>query len=42
MGGACSTGGELRNTYKILVGKHEGKENSYVFGRIILKWVLRK
>jgi hypothetical protein len=25
MGGACSTNGEKRNTYRILVGKPEGK-----------------
>jgi hypothetical protein len=25
MGGACSTNGEKRNTYKLLVGKPEGR-----------------
>jgi hypothetical protein len=25
MGGACNTNGEKRNTYRILVGKPEGK-----------------
>jgi hypothetical protein len=25
MGGACSTNGEMRNAYEILVGKTEGK-----------------
>jgi hypothetical protein len=26
MGGACSAHGEMRNAYKILVGKPEGKK----------------
>jgi hypothetical protein len=25
MGGACSAWGEMRNVYRIFVGKHEGK-----------------
>jgi hypothetical protein len=37
--------GEMRNYYKILVGRHEGKEHSenvVVDGRIILEWILGK
>jgi len=44
MGGACSTH-DMRNAYKILVGKHEGKRplgRICVDGRIILEWILRK
>jgi hypothetical protein len=35
--------GEMRNTYKILFGKHEGKthlEDLGVDGKVILKWIL--
>jgi hypothetical protein len=35
----------MRNAYKILVGKHEGKRplgRICVDGRIILEWILRK
>jgi hypothetical protein len=35
--------GEMRNEYKIVVGKHEGKnhlEDLDVNGRIILEWIL--
>jgi hypothetical protein len=37
--------GEGRGVYRVLVGKHEGKnhlEDAGVDGRIILRWVLRK
>jgi hypothetical protein len=37
--------GEIRNAYKILVGKPEGKnhsENLSVDGRIISEWILGK
>jgi len=45
VGGACSTYGESRSVYTILVGKPEGKRplgNPDVLGRIILRWILRK
>jgi len=45
MGGACSTCGERRGAYRILVGNPEGKrelEDPGVGGRVILRWVLRK
>jgi hypothetical protein len=37
--------GEIRNSYRILVGKPEGKrplETPGVDGIVILKWILRK
>jgi hypothetical protein len=37
--------GKMRNAYKILVGKHEGKNHSEdlgVDGGIILEWILGK
>jgi hypothetical protein len=37
--------GEMRNAYKILIGKPEEKADSKdlgVEGRIILEWILRK
>jgi len=45
MGGACSTYGEKRGVYRVLVGKP--KENNHledlsVDGRIILRWIFRK
>jgi hypothetical protein len=44
MGGACSRhGGEMKNLYKILVGKPGGKvlsKDTLVGGGIILKWLL--
>jgi hypothetical protein len=43
MGRACSTNGEKRNVYRVLVGKPEGKshwEDQDVGGWIILKWIL--
>jgi hypothetical protein len=36
MGGACSTNGEKRNAYRILVGKPEGRRP---LGRPRRKWV---
>jgi hypothetical protein len=36
MGGACSTNGEKRNAYRILVGKPEGKRP---LGRKTRRWV---
>jgi hypothetical protein len=36
MGGACSTNGEKRNAYRILVGKPEGKRP---LGRPRRRWV---
>jgi hypothetical protein len=45
MGGACSTYGERRSAYRVLVGKREGDSplgRSYVDGRIILRWIFRK
>jgi hypothetical protein len=37
--------GDVRNVYKILVGKSEGRDHSEdlgIGGRIILKWILEK
>jgi len=37
--------GEMRNAYKILVGKHKGKEclgDLGIYGSIILNWILSK
>jgi hypothetical protein len=45
MGGACGTYGAKRNAYRILVGKHEGKnhlEDLGVDGNIILKCIVQK
>jgi len=45
MGGACSTYGERRGIYRVLVGKPEGKRqlrDPGVDGRIILRWIFRK
>jgi hypothetical protein len=36
MGGSCSTNGEKRNTYRILLGKPEGKRP---LGRPRRRWV---
>jgi hypothetical protein len=36
MGGACSTNGKKRNTYRLLVGKPEGKKP---LGRPRHRWV---
>jgi hypothetical protein len=41
MGGACSTNGEKRNEYRLLVGKARGKEDQDVGGWIILGWIFR-
>jgi hypothetical protein len=43
MGKACSTNGEMKNAYRILVGKQEGKnhwEDKDVGEWTILKWIL--
>jgi hypothetical protein len=45
MGGTCSSMGERRNVYRVLVGKPEGRDhlkNPGVDGRIILRWIFRK
>jgi hypothetical protein len=45
MGKACSTNGEKRNAYSVLVGKPEEKrplEDLDVGGRIILEWILER
>jgi len=45
MGGSCRLNGEMRNSYKILVGKPERKdyfEELGVDGKIILEWVFGK
>jgi hypothetical protein len=42
---ACSTHGEKRNAYRVLVGEQEEihhKEDLDVGGKIILKWILEK
>jgi len=44
MGRACSTYGERRGVYRVLVEKPEGKNNLEdpgVDGRIILRWIFR-
>jgi hypothetical protein len=43
MGRACSTNGEKRNAYRILIGRPKGKrpqEDKDVGGWTILKWIL--
>jgi hypothetical protein len=45
MGGVCSTYGERRGVYRILVGdlwERENMEDQGVDGRIVLKWIIRK
>jgi len=45
MGGVCSTHGETKGVYRVLVGKPEGKNHlrdTGVDGRIILKSIFRK
>jgi hypothetical protein len=40
---ACSTWGETSNSYRVLVGKPEGKTPLVDVGEtIILKWILEK
>jgi len=45
MGGACSAYGESRGTYRVLVGKPEGKRplgDPGADGKKILRWMFRK
>jgi hypothetical protein len=45
MDGTCSTYGERRGAYKVLVGKPEGRnhlEDQGIYGRIIVKRILEK
>ena len=45
MGIACSTYGERRGTYRVLMGKPEGRnhlEDPGLNGKMILKWILRE
>jgi hypothetical protein len=45
MGGACSTNGEKKTAYRILVGKPEGKRplgRPRRRWRIIIEWILEK
>jgi hypothetical protein len=45
MGGACSTNGEKRNVYRLLVGKPDGKRplgRQDIGGWIILGWILER
>jgi hypothetical protein len=42
MGGVCSTRGQMRNTYSILVGNFYWFKDLSVDGKITLKWILKK
>jgi hypothetical protein len=45
MGGACSSEGEGRSLYRVLVGKPEGnnqREDPDVYGKITLRWIFKK
>jgi hypothetical protein len=42
MCGSCSTNGEKRNAYRLLVGRPERKEDQDVGGWIILGWILER
>jgi hypothetical protein len=42
MGETCSSDGEGRGLYRVLVGKPEGKRDQGLDGMIILRWILRK
>jgi hypothetical protein len=41
MGGACSTKGDKRNAYRILVGRDHWQDQD-VGGWTILKWILER
>jgi len=45
MGGTCSTYGNRRGEYRVLVVKPDGRRSlgrPYTDGRIILRWIFRK
>jgi hypothetical protein len=42
MGGMCSTYGERRGLYRVLMRERDHSEDPGVDGRIILRWILRK
>ena len=42
MGGACSTYGESRGVYRVLVRERDHLEKPGLDGSIILRWIFRK
>jgi hypothetical protein len=45
MGGACSAYGGEQGVYKVLLGKHKGKNqlgDPGIDGKIILRWIFSK